>query len=236
MSQLSKEFLIIGHRGAAGEYIENSMQGFRHALTLPIDAIELDIRQHGSELWIIHDQNLLRLTGTEERFAEQTDLSHLRLRNGEPLSPLRDLLNLAWGKMPLNIEIKSIDSAHFLLDLLAQYPALPEPGSYPWILISSFNHRVLLELKQLGCRWPLAPITSGLPIETAQLIKLLKPWSWHFNQDYIDIELIQELHQQSIKTLVFTVNDAKHAQHLRDQGVAGIFTDQPSAMLASLRS
>ncbi len=236
MSQLSKEFLIIGHRGAAGEYIENSMQGFRHALTLPIDAIELDIRQHGSELWIIHDQNLLRLTGTEERFAEQTDLSHLRLRNGEPLSPLRDLLNLAWGKMPLNIEIKSIDSAHFLLDLLAQFPALPEPGSYPWILISSFNHRVLLELKQLGCRWPLAPITSGLPIETAQLIKLLKPWSWHFNQDYIDIELIQELHQQSIKTLVFTVNDAKHAQHLRDQGVAGIFTDQPSAMLASLRS
>ncbi len=39
-------FYLIGHRGVAGERFENSMSGFEHALTLDLDAVELDIRQH----------------------------------------------------------------------------------------------------------------------------------------------------------------------------------------------
>ena len=35
-------FYFIGHRGAAGEKFENSMSGFEYALSLDIDAIELD--------------------------------------------------------------------------------------------------------------------------------------------------------------------------------------------------
>ena len=43
------DFFIIGHRGAAGEKFENSLSGFKHALTLDIDAIELDVRAHSGE-------------------------------------------------------------------------------------------------------------------------------------------------------------------------------------------
>ena len=63
MADFSENFYIIGHRGAAGELFENSLEGFEYALTLGIDMIEIDIREHSSELWVIHDHDLERLTG-----------------------------------------------------------------------------------------------------------------------------------------------------------------------------
>jgi glycerophosphoryl diester phosphodiesterase len=39
MPGFSEDFYIIGHRGAAGEHFENSLEGFKHALTLDIDAV-----------------------------------------------------------------------------------------------------------------------------------------------------------------------------------------------------
>ena len=77
------EFFIIGHRGAAGEIFENSLSGFEYALTLDIDAIELDVRAHSGELWVIHDNELERLTGSSGRFETIENPDNLRLLNKE---------------------------------------------------------------------------------------------------------------------------------------------------------
>ena len=53
--------------GTPGERLENSLDGFSHALTLAIDAIELDIREHSGQLWVFHDHKLERLTGELKR-------------------------------------------------------------------------------------------------------------------------------------------------------------------------
>ena len=143
MSALSEDFYIIGHRGAAGEKLENSLEGFEHALTLDIDAVELDIREHSSELWVFHDPDLERLTGTPGVFEEYSDPSTIRLRNGEAVPKLKQVLDLYWGRMPLNIEIKSVTKLELLLQLLGQYPELETPQGLPWILISSFNHEAI---------------------------------------------------------------------------------------------
>ena len=117
--QQSDRFYLIGHRGAAGERLENSMAGFHHALTLPIDAVEMDIRENNAELWVFHDDDLDRMTDRSGSFDDYPDLPSVRLNNGEPVPTLRELLDLYWGKMPLNIEIKSISNMSLLLDLLA---------------------------------------------------------------------------------------------------------------------
>jgi glycerophosphoryl diester phosphodiesterase len=75
------EFFIIGHRGAAGEKFENSLSGFEYALTLDIDAIELDVRVHSGELWVMHDVELERLTGSNGRFGTIEDPGSLHLRD-----------------------------------------------------------------------------------------------------------------------------------------------------------
>ena len=230
MAELSASFYIIGHRGAAGERLENSLKGFEYALTLDIDAIELDIHEHSSELWVIHDDDLERLTGTAGRFADHPNPSRIQLRNGEAVPTLKQVLDLSWGKMPVNIEIKSITNLDLLLDLLAEYPAPKPVAGLPWILISSFNHAAIRQLRQLDCPWPLAPITHEIPLQTAVELKQIAPFSWHFHHEHLDFGLLQQLREQGVPSLVFTVNDIKRAQYLRQQGVAGIFTDIPTKM------
>ncbi len=228
---MSEPFYILGHRGAAGEHPENTLQGFAHAMQVGVHMIELDIREHDSELWIFHDAKLDRLTNASGSFADCADPGQIELANGEPIPRLKVLLDMAWGRMPLNIEIKTIEQPGLLLKRLDGY-APPEPrADLPWILISSFNHRVLLELKELGCQWPLAPIDSGIPLDVGADIDRLAPTSWHFDNEYLDFDLVEDLRQRGIQSLVFTVNDIERARELRQHGVAGVFTDLPTKFM-----
>ena len=231
MANATAGFYIVGHRGAAGEKMENSMDGFRHALNLGIDAIELDIRDHSSELWVIHDLQLQRLTGRSGTFDDLTDPGSVALTNGEPIPTLKQVLDLYWGVTPVNIEIKSVTDVKLLLDLLAGYPELPAAPSMPWILISSFNHQALLALRALGCPWPLAPISSGIPLAFDHELSALAPWSWHFDDEYLDFEQVAYLAERGVQSLVFTVNDPARAKTLHQNGVAGVFTDLPTTFL-----
>src|SRR4030042_3659477 len=56
--------LIIGHRGAKGIALENSLSGFKKAVELGIDGVELDVHlTKDGKLIVIHDIDLKRLTG-----------------------------------------------------------------------------------------------------------------------------------------------------------------------------
>ena len=56
--------LIIGHRGAKGIAPENSLCGFKKAIELGIDGIELDVHlTKDGKLIVIHDMDLQRLAG-----------------------------------------------------------------------------------------------------------------------------------------------------------------------------
>jgi len=137
---------------------------------------------------------------------------------------------MTWGKLPLNIEIKAIEDLGLLLDLLAGYPQPSTAGALPWILISSFNHQVLVELRRRNCRWPLAPITTGDQLDIQAELDLISPWSWHFDDDFMNFALVDRLRQQGIPSFVFTVNSSERALELRQYGVSGVFTDYPSKM------
>ena len=230
MSAINNSFYIVGHRGAAHERLENSLDGFKHALTLGIDAIELDIREHSQRLWVMHDHDLERLTGKPGLFEDHPDPAAIKLRNGEPVPDLQQVLDLYWNKMPVNIEIKSISHVQLLLDLLARYSTPASTSGLSWILISSFNHLVLLELKKLDCPWSLAPISSGIPLQLDAELQQIAPSSWHFKDEYLDLGQVQYLRERGVASLVFTVNCPARAQYLKQNGVAGIFTDIPSQM------
>ena len=206
------------------------MSGFEHALTLDIDAIELDIQLHRGELWVIHDHDLERVTGATGRFDELDDPAALRLLNGERIPKLSEVLDLCWGKIPLNIEIKSPGTGPALLALLEQYPAIEQASDFPWIIISSFDHGQILELRGQDCCWALAPIILGIPLNARQLIDDIKPYSFHLYNEYLDFGLISEIQQQGVRVMVFTVNKPDRAHELRNAGIDGIFTDYPSKL------
>ena len=234
MVDISEHFCIIGHRGAAGERLENTLEGFEYAISLGVDAIELDIREHSSNLWVFHDRNLERLSDAAGYFEKHPDPGKIRLRNGARIPTLKQVLDLAWGKVPVNIEVKAVKNLDLLLDLLSCYPQPPEqtPSGLPWILVSSFDHRSLMQLRQRACPWPLAVVDTRIPASTEFEIERIAPYSWHFDDEYLDFFQIAQLRERGIPSLVYTVNDPARMDELRRRGVAGVFTDVPSAMLA----
>ncbi len=85
--------LIIGHRGAKGIAPENSLSGFKKAVELGIDGIELDVHlTKDGKLAVIHDMDLKRLSGLKIPIKQFTfeelkkyDISELFTKNQEKI-------------------------------------------------------------------------------------------------------------------------------------------------------
>ena len=85
--------LIIGHRGVKGIAPENSLSGFKKAVELGIDGVELDVHlTKDGKLVVIHDMDLKRLAGLRIPIKQLTfeelkkyDISELFTKNQEKI-------------------------------------------------------------------------------------------------------------------------------------------------------
>lgn len=103
----------ISHRGLYTKDIcENSMSAFRQSIKEGF-AIELDVQMtKDKQVIVFHDENSCRLTNKSFDVVSSTydDLKELTLLNTQDTIPLlQDVLALLDGKVPLLIEIKSVD-------------------------------------------------------------------------------------------------------------------------------
>lgn len=115
---------IIGHRGARGTELENSLASIEAALSLDLDAIEFDIhRTKDDQLVVMHDATTKRTAGQDVRISEVTldELRQVRLQNQQTIPTLEEVLGLA-GDHSLYIDIKDPGTAPLLVKLLEQYP------------------------------------------------------------------------------------------------------------------
>lgn len=114
--------LVIGHRGAKGIAPENSLSGFKKAVELGIDGVELDVHlAKNGKLVVIHDVDLKRLTGFKIPIKQFTfeelkkyDISELFAKNQE-----RSI-----GKLPEEkkyfLELRAIQANSFYLNVYEQ--------------------------------------------------------------------------------------------------------------------
>jgi glycerophosphoryl diester phosphodiesterase len=146
---------IIGHRGARGLWPENSLSGFRNALALGVDGIELDVHPSADgTLVVIHDPTLERTTEGAGPVAARTaaELGATRLEggDGEGVPTLDAVLdNHSGSGIELHIEIKK-DAAH------RPYPGLERrvaeavaARGLDDAILTSFDLEVLAELRRV---------------------------------------------------------------------------------------
>lgn len=90
------ELLIVGHRGAPTERLENSLASFERARDLGADGVELDVQRTADNRFVVmHDPTLERTTTcTGAVDARRLDeLQRCTLRNGEPVRSLDEVLH-----------------------------------------------------------------------------------------------------------------------------------------------
>jgi glycerophosphoryl diester phosphodiesterase len=113
------------------------------------------------------------------------------------------------------------------------------------IIYSSFDWRVLREIKDRDSKIPRAYLTSGARgkiydkspwldftplhngVELPELIKALGGSAWHPNYKDVNKEIVQISHDKGLPVNVWTVNRESDMLRMIDYGVDGIMTDYP---------
>ncbi|MCL1089036.1 glycerophosphodiester phosphodiesterase [Shewanella profunda] len=226
--------LIFAHRGASGYQVENTLASMEKALELGAKAVELDVHNVEGELVVFHDRRLdNKSSGTGVIHMVTKDyLAGVNVK-GEPIPTLWQILELIAGRCIVNIELKGINTVQLLLDL---YPKiLNELGfTSEQLLISSFNHPYLSDIKTALPQALVAPLLASIPLDGAAVVSQLNAYSLHLDVSFISQALVDDAHQRGAKVYVYTVDHSDDIHALRQMGVDGIFSNYPDRAMAAL--
>jgi glycerophosphoryl diester phosphodiesterase len=136
---MSKQSLVLGHRGLSAKHLENSMEAFRAALAAGMAGFELDVQPTRDGVCaVLHDEDLAR-TANGSGLLRKMKIAELPpLKNGEPLPRLADVLELP-AKL-INVELKGEPGWQQALATVEAAEALDR------VLFSSFEHSEVLQL------------------------------------------------------------------------------------------
>lgn len=138
---------IIGHRGAAGLALENSLESIKAAIDAGVDGIEIDIRLTKDNVFLLNHDGSTRRTSKknkEIKTSSYDELEHIRLQNGEPIPTLFDALQIC-KNTPLYIEAKGSGWA----EELAKFLGTLRDNTRSYLNVLSFHHQELTRFHNL---------------------------------------------------------------------------------------
>lgn len=234
---------IVGHRGAAGLAVENTLAAVRKAAQAGAVGIEIDAQLLGDGTVVVHhDTSLGRVMLGEQSLSELSiaDLDGiLPLDNetggyDERIPLLLDLLRYAdeYG-LAVNVEVKCqgqpaepvVDA---MLGILSDWPRQQTS------LISSFNTDVLALFAHKAPDWPLGWIISEWPTDWRERLQQLNVQSLNVNYRALSREKVQAIQQAGCLVQAWTVNEPDDIQRLLSWGVDAIITDYPDRAMRLL--
>lgn len=227
---------IFAHRGVSGHYPENTLQAFAAALATGCHGIELDVFLHAGELVVIHDRQVNRTTngkGLLENFTAEA-LYQLDAGNGQSIPTLWQVLDLCANRVEINIELKGHDTAPALAALLQR--AQSELGlQLDTVLVSSFHHPLLKQLKAMMPELHVGVLIAHYPLDGVAIAQQLAAVSLHCDRGFVDATLVAQAHQAGLQLFVYTVNDQQELLTLQTIGVDGVFCNYPAEAMRWLR-
>ncbi len=152
--------MAVAHRGFSGAAPENSLAAFRKAIEIGSDMIELDIHlSSDGRIMVIHDETLERTTNGRGRVADLSFEELKRLDAGSKFGPqfsaeripaLEEVLALAKGRVPVNIEIKNPSHGKYSITRLTERAVaeVKKAGMSDRVVFSSFNPASLEWIKK----------------------------------------------------------------------------------------
>ncbi len=233
--------VAFAHRGGAATgsnlAIENSLEAFQDAVGRGFQFIETDVRcSADGTVWVIHDETLLRLTGSTSMTAELDDeqLSRERMDGRARFVRLADVLT-ALPDVRLNIDVKAQDAIGPTCDLIEAM------GAVDRVCLSSFSHARLRQIRRL-----LPSVTTGASSREVALVKLLPARLLAVlglpRADCLQVPVtagrltittprfIARAHRLGLQVHVWTVDDADEMHRLLDLGVDGLMTDRTDVL------
>jgi len=236
--EIDDEFTITAHRAGAAKAPENTLAALKQAIADGADLAEIDVQTtRDGELVILHDGDLARLAGDPRRVEELT-LSELRQLDigrwhdasftGERVATLGEMIDLARGRIRLNVELKyNRDDPQLAAKVIE---LLRSEGVLDQCVITSLEHSAVRDAKRLAPEVRVGLIVTksiGDPADIdADFLSL--------NQNAVSAKLLARAHSRGKEIHVWTVNDRQAMERMVEMGVDSLITDYP-AEAADLR-
>lgn len=227
----NRPMLCIGHRGAKGHLPENTLASIQKALALGANFIEIDVYNIEGHLAVFHDNRFERTTDGEGYIQSQTFeyLRTLDAGNGERIPTLLEVCHLLDAKACLNIELKGPGTAAPVAALINKL--VKQGWNKQAFLVSSFDHRQLLEIRRLDEDILRGALMCALPVDDTKFAEDLGAFSVHPSLEFIDQRYIDDAHARGMEVYAYTVNHLEDIEKMAALGVDGVFTDYPDRVL-----
>ena len=234
---------IFAHRGASGEYPENTLLAFRQAIEQGCDGIELDVQYHPSgELILAHDSFLsdhqMQTQGISTPCRLQdlplADVLSMPVGQGQTLCTLKQALAVINGQCDVNIEIKPayLEMANIaqVVDNVSQVivnSINKRQFKLEQLIVSSFNHQIIHQIKQKLPKLKIAALIASCPQDLMAFTNTLDLYAVNMAVDCTNQAMVDDAHQRGLLVGVYTVDfsaDIKQCQHWQ---VDFIFSNYP---------
>jgi len=238
---------LYAHRGVSAHLPENTLAAFARAIELGVAGIELDVQLSGDGVpVVIHDDSVDRTTngtGTTDEFtADQLGL--LDAGAGEGVPTLAQVLELAAGKLRVNIELKDGQAVAPVAAVAAGIPGLdwfassadwnalvrmvgevPDAKVYPLCVGTFDKFRAVLPDGVGGEEFSGRDLQAAVDFAVRHGGEGVSVW-----EAGLDAEDVAAIHGAGLQAWVWTVNDPVRAAELLELGVDGICTDDPELL------
>lgn len=237
--------LITGHRGARNLWPENSLTGFRNAVTLGVDAIEFDVHlTRSGELVVIHDATLERTaegSGPVQDLSVEARKATLLKGTDEAIPTLDEVLEVLspLEGIHLHVEIKIDEAGTPYPEIAARVAAeLSRFGVRERSYLTSFDTSVLEDcrlhapdvsrLVSVNAAW--AGKQGGLAAFIDHVDELVEIVAIHHELMEAEWDLIRG--RLPLERLcVWTLNDEPGIRHWLERGIGSLTSDSPDLAL-----
>jgi glycerophosphoryl diester phosphodiesterase len=231
--------IAFAHRGGAGEFPENTMAAFEHAVRLGYRYLETDVHvTRDGVLLAFHDHVLDRVTDRHGTIATSSwaEIRAARIAGTHAIVRLDELLD-AFPDQRFNIDPKHDAAVDPLADLIARANALDR------VCVASFSDARLARVRNLlgpslctgaGPREiaRLRLASAGMPLRSrgsapapcAQIPRRVR------RVPLAERRFVAHAGRAGTAVHVWTVDDPDEMRALLDLGVTGIMTDRPAVL------
>ena len=230
----NQKVVVIGHRGAAGHEVENTIPSIDKAISFGVDAVEVDVFLCKSgELVVFHDKNLSRLTNSNA-FIESLTLDSIKkieVFNNHKIPTLNEVIKFINNRIHLNIELKGINTAKptykLLKSIFSNKKQLIEK-----ISISSFNWNELEIIYDLDKDIQTAVLVEERSVEMAiNQAKKINAKAINIDFKLLNKKIVKKIKSENLIINAWTVNEINQIERIINLGVDGIITDFPDRVI-----